>query len=464
MSITKEKQKLLQGVWRQMENLPKDFVQRMKIQLGNEADDFFNALSQPSPSSIRFNHLKGRSSFDHLAHIPWCENGYYLDARPRFHLDPHWHGGAYYVQEPSSMILDEVIKQLDLDPKAKIWLDVCAAPGGKTGILAKHLDPSDILVANEVVPQRKTILWENLVKGGYTNTIITGEQPLSFNHPFADVILIDAPCAGEGMMRKEPEAIHQWSQGLVNSCSLLQKKIVHDTIRSLIPGGYLIYSTCSYSFEENIYNISDFIEAYSLKTISLEFPGAWGITTMEHKGAIGYQLYPHKVKGEGLFIAVLHNQSNVQSITSGSKKQSSEFNSVPTSLDGVFNDTSNWKIRKNDENNSLIGISAEEKANEVLQKFPKAEIVGNAGHFKGKDFIPSHFLAMAGNQNSAFTKIDLDLKGALDYLERSTSMASPANKNGWYLPTFENTILGWMKFTPQGWKNHYPLNWRLRSR
>ncbi len=447
-----------------MENLPKEFVQRMEIQLGSEADDFFNALSQPSPSSIRFNHFKGRSSFENLSNIPWCENGYYLDARPRFHLDPHWHGGAYYVQEPSSMILDEVIRQLVLDQKAKIWLDVCAAPGGKTGILAKHLDPSDILIANEVVPQRKTILWENLVKGGYVNTMIMGEQPSAFNEAFADVILIDAPCAGEGMMRKEPEAIHQWSQGLVHSCSLLQKKIVHDTIRSLKSDGYLIYSTCSYSLEENIYNISDFIETYDLKAIPLEFPEAWGITTMEHKGAIGYQLYPHKVKGEGLFIAVLQNQSTFHNATSGNKKQSSEFNSAPASFNGVLNGTSNWKFRKNDETNSLVTAAAEEKANEVLQKFPKAEIVGNAGQFKGKDFIPSHFLAMAGIQNSEFTQIDLDLNGALDYLERSTSMASPENKNGWYSTTYENTILGWMKLTSQGWKNHYPLNWRLRSR
>src|SRR5688572_27740112 len=216
-----------------MEKLPAEFIERMKKQLGEEAELFFNALSTPAPTSIRLHHLKGRTSFTNTTKVPWCSEGLYLDIRPPFHLDPHWHAGAYYVQEASSMILDHVIKQLHLDVRPKIWLDTCAAPGGKTGILAKHLKPADVLVANEIIPQRRSVLRENLYKGGYLNTFISGEQASVFSEPFADVILIDAPCAGEGMMRKEPEAIRQWSPSLVQECSLMQQRIVADTVRAL---------------------------------------------------------------------------------------------------------------------------------------------------------------------------------------------------------------------------------------
>src|SRR5688500_17346969 len=283
-------------------NLPEAFVHRMQLQLGAEAEAFFDALNATPPTSIRLHHLKGKTSFVDLEPVPWCDTGYYLDNRPHFHLDPHWHAGAYYVQEASSMILDHVIKQLHLDVRPKIWLDTCAAPGGKTGILAKHLKPADVLVANEIIPQRRSVLRENLYKGGYLNTFISGEQASVFSEPFADEILIDAPCAGEGMMRKEPEAIRQWSPSLVQECSLMQQRIVADTVRALQPNGYLIYSTCSYSPDENFENVRRFAESHSLSSLSLEFPAEWKITVLENDGYFGYQLYPHKVKGEGLFI------------------------------------------------------------------------------------------------------------------------------------------------------------------
>ncbi|MBC7883981.1 MAG: RNA methyltransferase, partial [Saprospiraceae bacterium] len=445
-----------------MMQLPEGFVTRMNAQLGVEADEFFKALSLPSPTSIRLNHHKGKSSFTDLQPIPWCDKGYYLEQRPRFHLDPHWHGGAYYVQEASSMILDSVIGQLNLDQTPRIWLDLCAAPGGKTGIIAKHLNPSDILIANEIVPQRKTILWENLVKGGFMNTMLLNEKSSSFREPLADVILIDAPCAGEGMMRKEPEAIQQWNQGLVDACSFLQQQIVNDAIKALKPEGYLIYSTCSYSLEENIYNISLFNEKNGLESIPMYFPEIWGIDKLKYKEALGYQMYPHKVKGEGLFISVLKNNSHPDLKISGNKKHVNEFSSALSTFENILNAPSSLLIRKNDDYHSVITSEAEQKANEVLQKFPRAEIVVGAGQLKGKDVIPSHSLAMAGLQVNDVQTIELDQDAALDFLERSTNIKSQVNENGWYITTFKGTRLGWLKHTSQGWKNHYPMNWRLR--
>lgn len=442
--------------------LPEDFKIRMQAQLGDEAEEFFMAIATAPPTSIRLNHRKGKSSYPGLEKVPWCDSGFYLDQRPPFHLDPHWHGGAYYVQEASSMILDNVIHQLSLDDKPKIWLDVCAAPGGKTGILAKHMKASDVLVANEVVPQRRSVLRENLYKAGFLNTFITGEQASAFNEPFADIILVDAPCAGEGMMRKEPVAIRQWSPELVRNCSMMQQKIVTDTVKALNVNGYLIYSTCSYSNEENLENVKRFVESFSLTSISLQFPHEWGIKHLESNGISGYQLFPHKVKGEGIFISVLKREGN-KSQSAWTKKILSHFITLPDWLKRNVKNADGLLTQRNKMHYPLIKTEAEEKANIIIQRFQRVELLGEAGELKGRDFIPSHYLAMAG-LSSGFKMIELGLDHCLDYLERDIKTLPPNTVEGWYLISFEGTIIGWAKKTNQGWKNHYPLHWRLRSR
>ena len=448
-----------------MMTLPQEFVIRMESQLQDEAEAFFASLGQPSPTSIRLHHLKGRSSFDVSEKVQWCDDGYYLASRPFFHLDPHWHGGAYYVQEASSMILDHVLTQLTLEKKSRTWLDLCAAPGGKTGILARHLGPGDVLVANEVVGQRRSILKENLTKAGYLNTFITGEPTSAFNESFADIVLIDAPCAGEGMMRKEPEAIRQWTPSLVDSCSTLQKQIVRDTAYALKKDGYLIYSTCSYSMDENIQNIAHFISEHNLEPVSISFPEEWRISHIAEGEAIGYQLYPHKVKGEGLFIAVLKRTSEQEKRSfKKNRKPNQSFEPVSSLVAEKLNDASTYLLRKNSVSFELIAAEALEKANEVMMYLPRASLVVDAGELKGKDFIPSHAMSMARIQSSGYESIDLDLTHALDYLERSTNTLPTVKTPGWYLVRYDTTILGWVKSTQQGWKNHFPMNWRLRDR
>lgn len=447
-----------------MLTLPQEFVQRMKRQLGDEAEAFFTAIEQPSPTSIRLHHLKGKSSFTYKSSVPWCQNGRYLESRPLFYLDPHWHGGAYYVQEASSMILDAVISQLQLDESPRIWLDVCAAPGGKTGILAKHLGTSDVLLANEVIGQRRTILRENLVKAGYLNVMISGEQASSFHEPFADIILIDAPCAGEGMMRKEPEAIRQWTPSLVQSCSLLQKQIVSDSVLALKNDGYLIYSTCSYSMDENLQNISYFIDNHELVSVPISFPEEWRIVTIRENETYGYQCYPHRVEGEGLFIAVLRKTSSDDPGYKKVKKPFNLFEVIPDHLASHLSNPDNFRVRKNIPTLQLITADAESKANELLMHVPRAEVLVEAGEMKGRDFVPAHSMAMAGIGNEHYETLDLDLSAALDFLERNTNTLPENKKPGWYLIRYEGTILGWAKSTAQGWKNHYPMNWRLRDR
>ena len=444
-------------------NFPKEFVLRMQQQLGSEADAFFQALSEPSPTSIRLHHQKGKSAFELNEKVKWCDNGYYLESRPSFYLDPHWHGGAYYVQEASSMILDAVLKQLPLSTDPKIWLDLCAAPGGKTGILAKHLGKADVLIANEVVSQRKSVLYENLVKGGYLNTFISGEKTSNFPENFADIILIDAPCAGEGMMRKEPEAVNQWSEGLVRSCSMLQKEIVRDAVHTVKPGGWLIYSTCSYSPDENMDNVDSFLNQYGLGNIKFDFPEDWNISELQKGSSTGYQLFPHKVKGEGLFFSVFQKKGIAEAPIPHSKKQPIIFQPLSNTVAGYLSEPKRYLLENANEGMAIIDAEAEPSARQVRFRLPKAELIGRIGEQKGKDFIPSHFLAMSGLQNKDIAELHFDLSQSLDYLERKIPPTT-GQSLGWHKALYDGTCLGWLKNTQQGWKNYYPMNWRLRNR
>ncbi len=443
---------------------PEGFLHRMRQQLDMEAEAFFTSLHDPPPTSIRLHHHKGRSSFTLEDRVQWCDVGYYLHERPAFHLDPHWHGGAYYVQEASSMVLDAVVQRLPLHSFPKIWLDLCAAPGGKTGILARHLGAADVLIANEVVSQRKSVLYENLVKGGYLNTFISGERSSAFPNDFADIILIDAPCAGEGMMRKEPEAIHQWSEKLVQSCSLLQQDIVRHAVSILKPGGWLIYSTCSYSPEENMGNVGSFLSSHPLENMPLVFPEDWNIVEIKNGSAVGYQLFPHRVKGEGLFIAVFQKKGKPDSLSAPSKKQRKIFEKTTGLMEHYLHRPSAYLIENTSGGPAAISAQAELMAGEVRMRMPKAELTGRIGEQKGKDFIPSHFLAMSGIRNPDMIPIPAALPVALDFLERKTPVFEAPHDLGWHTIEYEGTILGWLKNTQQGWKNYYPLNWRLRNR
>ena len=448
---------------KEVKNWPKEFVLRMQQQLGSEADAFFQALSEPSPTSIRLHHQKGKAGCELNERVKWCDNGYYLESRPSFYLDPHWHGGAYYVQEASSMILDALLKQLPLSTDPKIWLDLCAAPGGKTGILAKHLGKGDVLIANEVVSQRKSVLYENLVKGGFLNTFISGERTSNFPENFADIILIDAPCAGEGMMRKEPEAVNQWSEGLVRSCSMLQKEIVRDAVNTLNPGGWLIYSTCSYSPDENMENADFFLHRHDLGNIQFEFPEEWNITELKKGTSTGYQLFPHQVKGEGLFFAVFQKKGIAEATIIHSKKQPILFQPLNNKTEGYLRESNKYLFETTNDGIAVIHAAAELPARQVRLNLPKAELIGRIGEQKGKDFVPDHFLAMSRIQNNDIPELHFDLSQALDYLERKVPPSADQTL-GWHIAMYEGSHLGWLKNTQQGWKNYYPMNWRLRNR
>ena len=263
-----------------MISLPPAFTERMQQLLGTESEAFFQALVSESPTSIRLNPEKTTITdlpFPELVsqQVPWCSNGYYLKERPSFTSDPLLHGGAYYVQEASSMFLQVVLQQITGNTPLRV-LDLCAAPGGKSTLLARSL------------------------KGAF------------------DIILVDAPCSGEGMFRKDEKAITEWSENNLRLCEERQKRILSDVWDALAPGGYLVYSTCTYNPGENEEILNWMLTTFDASSIAIQhnFPAITPSPTPLH----GYHFYPHKTNGEGLFMGVIQKNDGTPFIMKKEKR------------------------------------------------------------------------------------------------------------------------------------------------
>ena len=247
-----------------------------------------------------------------LERIPWTEYGYYLPERPSFTFDPLFHAGCYYVQEASSMFLEQAMRQLtDLSQPLKV-LDLSAAPGGKSTHLLSLLSEDSLLVSNEVIRSRCNILTDNIIKWGKFNSIVTNNDPAAFKKlpGFFDVIVVDAPCSGSGLFRKDPGAIAEWSVNNVALCSQRQQRILADVLPSLKENGLLIYSTCSYSEAEDETIMDWLVNDLNMKNVRLQLKEEWNIveSASPAQDATAYRFYPDKVKGEGFFITCFRKQ------------------------------------------------------------------------------------------------------------------------------------------------------------
>ena len=284
--------------------LPELFVERMKVMLGADYAAFEQALQSPPPVSVRVND-KLKNYTPSAYRVPWCDSGYYLDERPLFTADPFLHAGVYYVQEASSMFLKHVVKSFLAD--AVCVLDLCAAPGGKSTLLLESLPDNTLLVSNEIIRSRAQILAENITKWGNPNVVVTNNAPKDFQQlpQFFDAVLVDAPCSGEGMFRKDAGAIQEWSMQNVQNCAIRQKDILQDVWDSLKDNGLLIYSTCTYNREENEEQIAWICSELGAEHLEIDISEFNGIVESDY----GYRFYPHKIRGEGLFMAVLRKKS-----------------------------------------------------------------------------------------------------------------------------------------------------------
>lgn len=293
-----------------MVQLPKDFVRETRLVMGEERfNRYLEAFNEEPPVSIRMNtkyqgQVKGAS-------VPWCEEGYYLEGRPPFTFDPLFHAGCYYVQEASSMFITHVLRQFVKQPVA--MLDLCAAPGGKSTAAISVLPEGSTLVSNEPIPTRAQILLENITKWDWPSCTVTNQYPRDFRKAKTqfDVILCDVPCSGEGMFRKDPNSISEWSLQNVEKCWRLQREIVADAWACMNPGGLLIYSTCTFNIKENEENVRWIMEEYEAEILEVPTEPSWRITgsLLEGFNAPVYRFIPGITRGEGLFMAVLRKKN-----------------------------------------------------------------------------------------------------------------------------------------------------------
>jgi 16S rRNA C967 or C1407 C5-methylase (RsmB/RsmF family)/NOL1/NOP2/fmu family ribosome biogenesis protein len=395
--------------------------------------------------------------------IPWCENGYYLSHRPSYVLDPLWHAGAYYVQEASSMFLSHILHHIIPNPQRELVLDLCAAPGGKSTLLADYFSQG-LVVANETIKSRNAILVENATKWGADHMVITQNDPSHFKilSHFFDVLVIDAPCSGSGLFRRDKEAIKEWSIEAVTHCSIRQQRILEDSLDCLKEGGYLIYSTCSYSFEEDEKIMDKLVKENELQNIAIPLPEHWNIieTSSPLTNAKGYRFYPDKIKGEGFFIAVFQKTNSHSGAYYNTDISLSMLNKKETALlNSFFEIKEAYSLIQHQ--GALIAFDSffEIQYKALLKNVYVKKMGLNVGEFKGSDLIPSHALAMSDWKNLPYATVEVDLETALQFLRRA-DLHIPDTK-GWTLVKYLSTPLGWIKGLPNRSNNYYPNEWRI---
>lgn len=395
--------------------------------------------------------------------VPWSRYGYYLESRPSFTFDPLFHAGCYYVQEASSMFLEQALTQLlDLSQPLKV-LDVSAAPGGKSTHILSLISKDSLLVSNEVIKSRAHILTDNIIKWGAANVVVTNNDPSAFQRleGFFDVMVVDAPCSGSGLFRRDAAAIEEWSPNAVQLCSQRQQRILADALPALREGGLLVYSTCSYSKEEDE-EIGDWlVRDCGMENLALQMDERWKIITTHSEGtrSAGYRFYPDKLKGEGFFLACyrkLVGGDGGKYKTGKPEKATAREGAVvkPWVEDGGF-DLLKQKATVYALPQTLTGSLG------VLQAALYIQYAGvRLGEVIREKFVPDHALAVSSLIASTVPSLELDYENAVRYLQRAEmNVESPAT--GWQTVSYKNYRLGWINALKNRVNNYYPKENRI---
>ena len=469
-----------------MMNLPEDFIRETRQLMGEARfNRFLGAFYEEAPTSIRVNRRKVESGMwnedtpaadqttpcpsysggentlqgnhnsqfsilnSQFDKVPWCSEGFYLSGRPQFTFDPLFHAGCYYVQEAASMFITHVLRELsNLTPHSTLLtprnaLDLCAAPGGKSTAMRTVLPKGSVLVSNEPIPTRAQILLENITKWGWPDCIVTNNYPRDFRKAKMtfDLILCDVPCSGEGMFRKDPATIGEWSLQNVEKCWRLQREIVSDAWECLNPGGLLIYSTCTYNIKENEENVRWILETYDAEALTIPTDPSWNITGSLLPGfdAPVYRFIPGITRSEGLFMCALRKRGK-------------------------------WK----EERGKRIALPQESGLN-VISSPPK--LGGARGGLNKSLAIPS-FLRPSGskrpsaerrppltppNLGGETPRVDLPYEEALRYLRGEALVFPPDTPRGIVTVTYKGIPLGPVKNIGNRANNLYPKPWRIKT-
>jgi NOL1/NOP2/sun family putative RNA methylase len=452
-----------------LSQLPPSFIQSLQNAPSFNAAAFIESHTTKNQlTSIRINQAKTNNQLpiiNNQLQIPWCANGYYLTQRPSFTIDPSFHAGAYYVQEASSMFLEQAIKQtVNLNASLKI-LDLCAAPGGKSTLIQSLLNEQSFLVSNEVIKTRVNILAENITKWGAVNVVVTNNDPIHFQKlsNYFDAIVVDAPCSGSGLFRKDPDAIDEWSENNVTLCSQRQQRILADVLPALKQNGILIYSTCSYSMQEDE-DIADWlISEGNMQSMRLHIDDSWGIVETQsttHK-AYGYRFYPDKVKGEGFFIAAFKKLSGPENTV---KQQKPKLEKLSMGEQEILNKYLQhpYQFYFVKHGNTILALP-----NNLQLELPilqQALFIKKAGIKMGtiikNELVPEHELALSTVISERVEAVEVDENIALQYLRRQNIIIDTKIK-GWALVKYKDLPLGWAKILPKRVNNYYPNNWRI---
>ena len=491
--------------------LKSDFIRNAQLLLQDEYEAFETALNTDPVVSLRINPTKSGSH--HLRNaagskkIPWCETGYYLSQRPLFISDPLFHAGTYYVQEAASMFLEQAIKTILLDDpeiskKGMTTLDLCAAPGGKSTHLLDLIPENSLLVCNEIIRNRCAILEENMAKWGRVNTIITQSDPQQFGRMphFFDVIVADLPCSGEGMFRKDHAARKEWSMDHVHFCASRQRRIIRDVWNALKPGGYLIYSTCTFNTEENEDNITMLADELDAEIIPVTIKREWNISCgwVHHDNAGKltekpeetrggelpvYRFFPHRTRSEGFFLALMRktganqHESKILTTSKTNSRKNKHTQTVPSHIKDMLlnpekyafrflNTSSNAgkRILKDTSHIYAIPLQHENALSTLAEGIHIISAGLPLGELNNNDLSPSASLALSTALNiHTWPTVDLSCEQAISYLKKET-IPLPANTpKRRILVTFRNIPLGFVKNIGARVNNLYPCNWRIRQ-
>lgn len=395
--------------------------------------------------------------------IPWTATGFYLPERPSFTFDPLFHAGLYYVQEASSMFLEQAIRQLTEQSVPLKALDLCAAPGGKSTHIHSLLPAGSLLVSNEVIRARANVLRDNIVKWGAEQVVVTNNDPKDFTPitGFFDLIVVDAPCSGSGLFRRDPEAINEWSLNNVQLCSQRQQRILADCWPSLKEDGLLIYSTCSYSNEEDEQIMDWIAQDLQGESCPLTIQPDWGIVeTISAGGNTGYRFWPDKIKGEGFFMACFRKKGGEELVRTKVRKAPETATRSENELVGRWMKTEGKSLIKHQQ---TVYAWPQDRLTDFSFLLERLRVVYSgvkAGELMREKMVPDHALAMSGLVLVQVPRIPLAREEAIRFLQRKEFSLNNAPV-GWALACFEDHALGWMNILPGRINNYYPKELRI---
>ncbi len=448
-----------------MSSLPKLFANSVCFLPKIEQENLFHTiLTTASPVSIRRNTNKLPTLTTDMP-VDWCSDAFYLPSRIPFIADPLWHAGAYYVQEASSMfiahVLDYIIPKFEKDTHLTA-IDVCAAPGGKTLLLADKIGNRGMVWANEVVPSRAHILVENTTRWGTDNVIVTSLSTTAINalKMPVQIALVDAPCSGEGMFRKLPSSREEWSEKAVQQCYERQIAILDDLVPILEKGGYLLYSTCTYNTKENEEVMQYLLQKYALEIVSIPVPADWNITCLDDN-VQGYRFFPHKTNGEGFTSFVLQKIDGKKLKNIGIQNDKGQLQGIAPTIISNIQDNNNLQLYIHENTHHIVTNTLYHFVMNAGKKLLRWKVGTTIGEQIGKKFVPNTAAAMYFNYQID-NSIELDYFQAIDYLSKNSSSDFGNTPLGWQKITYQQQGLGWINHLGNRYNNAYP--YRIQSK